>query len=149
MPSGTVPILLHDGITIMESLAILEYLAERFPERGLWPAEPAARARARMLAAEMHAGFGPLRSHLPMNMRRHYRGYPVPEEARRDIDLLARRWDTCRQEHGQAGPFLFGAFTIADCMFAPVVSRLATYDVKLDGSAGTGQIDNCAGAGPW
>ena len=138
-PSGKVPCLIHEGRTIWESLAICEYLAERFPEAKLWPADFAVRTHARCVANEMHAGFAKLRQNLPMDIRSELKAKSraaIPEVAR-DIRRVAALWRDCRERFGRAGvhghgPFLFGGFTIADAMFAPVTTRFATYDVTLD-----------------
>ena len=132
-PSRRVPVLLHGERTVWESLAILEYIHELFPEAGLWPADRDARAAARAVACEMHAGFGALRSHMPMNLRRRDgagkgRGPGVAE----DIARVCEIWRDCRDRYGAGGDFLFGAFGAADAMFAPVVTRLDTYGVGLD-----------------
>jgi glutathione S-transferase len=143
-PSGKMPTLVHNRksggpVTVWESLAIGEYLAELFPEAGLWPKDPAARAHARAISHEMHAGFLPLRRHFPMNMRSVFDRAIIPE-AQGDIDRIAALWRDCRQRYGApskaaSGDFLFGAFTIADAMFAPVVSRFRTFKLALDGEA--------------
>jgi glutathione S-transferase len=129
--TGKVPALADGQTQVWESLAILEYLAEKFPQAGLWPAEPAVRAHARSIAAEMHAGFLPLRRHYPMNIWRPVRRRePVPEVVEH-ISRIDAMWTDCRTRFGQAGPFLFGAFGAADAMYAPVVSRFHTYDVDV------------------
>jgi glutathione S-transferase len=129
--TGKVPALADGQTQVWESLAILEYLAEKFPQAGLWPAEPVARAHARSIAAEMHAGFLPLRRHYPMNIWRPVRRRePVPEVVEH-ISRIDAMWTDCRTRFGQAGPFLFGAFGAADAMYAPVVSRFHTYDVDV------------------
>jgi len=134
-PSGKVPALVHGDVTVWESLAIGEYLAEQAPAAGLWPSDSAARAAARAASAEMHAGFLPLRRHLPMNMRASVPGREIPPEVRLDIDRIAAMWRDCRRRFGADGPYLFGRFTIADAMFAPVASRFRTYHVALGGEA--------------
>jgi glutathione S-transferase len=129
--TGKVPALADGQTQVWESLAILEYLAEKFPQAGLWPAEPVARAHARSIAAEMHAGFLPLRRHYPMNIWRPVRRRePVPEVVEH-VSRIDAMWTDCRTRFGQAGPFLFGAFGAADAMYAPVVSRFHTYDVDV------------------
>ena len=143
-PSGKMPTLVHNRksggpVTVWESLAIGEYLAELFPEAGLWPKDPAARAHARAISHEMHAGFLPLRRHFPMNMRSVFDRAIIPE-IQGDIDRITSLWRDCRQRFGApskdpGGDFLFGAFTIADAMFAPVVSRFRTFKLALDGEA--------------
>jgi glutathione S-transferase len=134
-PSGRVPALRRGDAVVWDSLAIGEYLAERFPERHLWPADPAARAVARSVSAEMHSGFPALRSQLPMNI---HRDRPPPgygDDAQRDIDRVLAIWRDCRGRFGGDGPYLFGRLSIADAMYAPVVSRFTTYRVSLDGNA--------------
>jgi glutathione S-transferase len=130
-PSSKVPALVHGAVTVWESLAIGEYLAERFPEAKLWPADLATRAVARSLSLEMHAGFQELRRHFPMNMRSTFDRAIIPE-AQGDIDRITALWHECRQRYGKNGDFLFGHFSIADAMYAPVVSRFRTYKVALD-----------------
>lgn len=126
-PTGLVPCLVADGFTIWDSLAILEYIAEAFPDRKLWPADKRGRARARSVSAEMHSGFVDLRKNWPMKFADvALRHSPIPE-VRKNIDRIAGVWSDCRKEFGASGPFLFGAFSVADCMYAPVVSRFTTY----------------------
>ncbi len=134
-PSGRVPLLRHDGLRIWDSLAIAEFLAETYPAAGLWPEDAAARATARAVAAEMHAGFAALRRELPMDMRARVPGRRYGEETARDIRRIREIWSECRTRFGAGGPFLFGRFTAADAMFAPVVSRFVTYGVPLDADA--------------
>ena len=129
--AGRVPILKHDGVVVWELLAILEYLAERFPEAGLWPADRPARALARSVANEMHAGFQALRSSCPMNMRRPRRRLDISAAAADNVRRIDEMWQDCRQAHGAAGPFLFGKFSAADAMYAPVVNRLDVYDLAV------------------
>lgn len=129
-PSGRVPCLIDGETAIWDSLAIAEYFAEKFPEKGLWPADVKARAIARSVSAEMHSGFGALRGFWPMNFAcegmRHLTG-----GIESDIARIADIWETCRRDFGlkskEGGPFLFGAFSVADAMYAPVVSRFQTY----------------------
>jgi glutathione S-transferase len=132
-PAGRVPVLKHDGRTIWESLSILEYLAELAPDAKLWPADPEARALARSVSGEMHAGFQALRGAMPMNLRRHLpgRGRDLPGVAD-DIGRITQIWRDCRQRYGDGGPFLFGTFGNADAMYAPVATRFRTYAVELD-----------------
>jgi len=134
-PSGRVPVLLHGDFAVWDSLAICEYLAEQFPEAGLWPEDRAARAVARSASAEMHSGFAALRGHLPMNIRSSFPGRGVTPEVQADINRIVALWRDCRRRFGAGGPFLFGEFTIADAMFAPVVTRFRTYRVALDDEA--------------
>lgn len=130
--AGKVPVLRHGAVTIHDSLAILEYLAERFPDRRMWPEDAEARARARSVSAEMHAGFVPLRSNMPMNMRSSYPGKGRGDGVAQDIERITAIWRDCRERFGGGGDFLFGAFGNADAMFAPVVSRFRTYAVDVD-----------------
>jgi glutathione S-transferase len=129
--TGKVPALADGHVHVWESLAILEYLAERFPSARLWPAESAARAAARAVAAEMHAGFVPLRRHLPMNMWRPVRRRELTPQVQADIGRIEAMWTNCRTRFGAGGEFLFGSFGAADAMYAPVVSRFHTYGVEL------------------
>ena len=129
--SGKVPALIDGDITVWDSLAIIEYLAERFPEANLWPQDRAARAHARSISAEMHSGFVPLRNECGMNLHRPVGSVALSEDARANIARVEEIWSDCRERHGKQGPFLFGAFTAADAMYAPVVHRFRTYAVKL------------------
>ncbi len=132
-PSGRVPVLLHGERTIWETLAILEYVNELYPDAGLWPEDRDARAEARAVANEMHAGFGALRAHMPMNLRRRdLEGKGRGPGVEADIARIRAIWRDCRVRFGAGGDFLFGAFGAADAMFAPVVTRLDTYGVLLD-----------------
>jgi glutathione S-transferase len=136
-PSGRVPVLRHGTLTIWETLAICEYLAEQFPDARLWPADRDARAHARAVSNEMHAGFAALRNLLPMDISRRW---PLGDRLAKvgpDVERVAAIWRECRQRFGSrgadgAGDFLFGGFTIADAMFAPVTTRFLTYSVPLD-----------------
>jgi len=129
--SGKVPALIDDDLTIWDSLAIIEYLAERFPEAKLWPQDRAARAHARSVSAEMHSGFLPLRNECGMNLHRPVGGIALSEDARANIARVEEIWSDCRERYGRQGPFLFGAFSGADAMYAPVVHRFRTYAVKV------------------
>jgi glutathione S-transferase len=129
--AGKVPVLRHGAVTVWESLAVCEYLAETFPEAGLWPSDKAARAAARAMATEMHNGFLPLRRHLPMNLRRVPSVREIPPEIQADIDRVTAIWRDCRARYRAGGDCLFGHFTIADAMYAPVVSRFRSYCVPL------------------
>ncbi len=131
-PSGRLPALRHGDLTIWDSLAIAEYLAEAFPQAGLWPAERAVRAHARSVSAEMHSGFSALRSALPMTVRAERPGRDIGAAVRADIVRIRAIWRECRAHRGD-GDFLFGGLTLADAMFAPVVSRFRTYGIKLEG----------------
>lgn len=134
-PSGRVPFLRHGKIEIWESLAILEYLAETFPAAKLWPEDKAARAHARAVSNEMHGGFAELRYNLPMDVSRSHRDKNRAAKVQDQVDRIEALWTDCRKRHGAGGPFLFGHFTIADCMFAPVVTRFDTYGVRLGAPA--------------
>ena len=130
-PSFLVPCLTHDGVKIWDTLAIAEYLSELVPTARLIPDDRAARARCRSICGEMHSGFGNLRSALPMNLRAHYPGFKVWAGAQADIERVTAIWRECLASYG--GPYLFGeAVSMADAMYAPVCTRFATYDVKLD-----------------
>jgi glutathione S-transferase len=138
-PSGKVPALLHRGLAVWESISIAEYLNDLKPEAGLWPAAVAARAHARSISAEMHAGFAELRSNMPMNIRSSYPGKGMTPAVRADIERITGLWRDCRKRFAGAAPkdngFLFGAIGAADAMFAPVVTRLRTFGVQLDNDA--------------
>jgi glutathione S-transferase len=129
--SGKVPALIDGDITVWDSLAIIEYLAERFPEAKLWPQARAARAHARSISAEMHSGFVPLRNECGMNLHRPVRSVTLSADARANVARIEQVWSECRARHGGQGPFLFGAFTAADAMYAPVVHRFRTYAIKV------------------
>jgi len=133
-PAGRVPVLELGDVTVWDSLAICETVAERWPEKRLWPEDPAARARARSISAEMHSGFSVLRECMPMNCRAMGRRVPIPDDLGNDIDRVIAIWSDCYQQHGDG--WLFGHFTVADAMFAPVVLRLRTYGINLPESAG-------------
>lgn len=129
--TGKVPVLIDGDIRIWESLAILEYVAEKFPDAGLWPKDVAARAHARVVANEMHAGFQALRNHLPCNFARRVIKRDVPPPVAANVRRIETLWADCRARFGAGGPFLFGAFSNADAMYAPVVGRFQTYDVDV------------------
>src|SRR5271155_2338256 len=131
--AGKVPVLIDGDIRVWDSLAILEYLAEKFPAAALWPQQAAARARARAVAAGMHAGVMPLRRPLPMNMARPANPRTLDDGAAADVTRIEAIWSDCLMIFG--GPFLFGAFGAADAMYAPVVSRLHTYAVEVGATA--------------
>jgi len=133
-PTGRVPVLLDDAgggepFVVWDTLAIAEYLAERFPDKKLWPLDPRQRARARSICAEMHSGFGALRNAWPMNVTATLVGHGWSIGVQNDLDRLCAMWTELLDAHG--GPLLFGSFTIADAFFAPVISRLATYGAKV------------------
>jgi glutathione S-transferase len=133
--AGKVPALDDNGVHVWDSLAILEYLAERFPDARLWPSDAAARAHARAISSEMHSGFVPLRRACPMNMWRPVKKRDLAEDAMANVRRIGSMWQQCREGYGAGGPFLFGAFGAADAMYAPVVSRFHTYDVAVNTSA--------------
>jgi glutathione S-transferase len=128
-PAVKVPCLVDGSIRVWDSLAIIEYLAES--HRELWPDAPAARALARSISAEMHSGFPNLRQHMSMNVRKRHPGKGRTPESEADMRRVLDIWSDCRVRFGSAGPFLFGRFTAADAMYAPVVLRFRTYEVEL------------------
>jgi glutathione S-transferase len=128
-PSGKVPVLIDGDATVPESIAIIEYLHDRFPAKGIWPSGRLERATARSVSAEMHGGFGALRGAAPMNMRAHHPGKVPFETVKNDLRRIEEIWGDLTSESG--GPYLFGKFTAADAMFAPVASRIKTYDLPV------------------
>jgi glutathione S-transferase len=133
--AGRVPTLVDGGTCVWESLAILEYLAEKFPAAALWPRDPSARAHARAIASEMHAGFGALRRQLPMNIRRPVIPRALDTDAAGDVARIDAIWSESRSWFGASGPFLYGTFGAADAMYAPVVWRFRTYAVEVSAAA--------------
>ena len=131
-PSGKVPVLRHGETIIWESLAICDYVHELFPDAQLWPENREARAVARSVSEEMHAGFLDLRKEMPMEILARHGKRTLSAAATRDLERVLTLWRTCRARYGQEGPFLFSTFSIADCMFAPMVTRFVTYDVAVD-----------------
>ncbi len=129
--TGKVPTLVDGDVKVWESLAILEYLAEKFPDAGLWPKDRSARAHARVVATEMHGGFIPLRRLMPMNLWRPVMKLELTPDAAVNVTRIEEMWADCRARYGNGGPFLFGPFGAADAMYAPVVSRLHTYAVDV------------------
>jgi glutathione S-transferase len=125
-----VPSLIHDGVTVWDTLAIAEYLNEIKPKAGLLPRDPEGRAHCRAISGEMHSGFTALRSALPMNLKAHFPGFKVWNRAVADIERVTAIWRDCLGRYG--GPYLFGKRSLADAMYAPVATRFVTYDVKLD-----------------
>lgn len=134
-PSRKVPVLWIDGQPVWDSLAILETIAELFPEKNLLPRQPRARQVARSIMAEMHSGFRALRSKMPMNIRGSYPGKGLTPDVQKDIDRIVALWIECRETFGENGALLFGHFTVADAMYAPVVARFMTYAVSLPTTA--------------
>ena len=134
-PAGFVPVLLVDDEVIWDSLAIAETVADRWPDAGLWPDDPKRRAHARAVSAEMHSGFIALREAMPMNCRAMGRRVTLPDDVAADIDRIFAIWSECHRRYGDDGDWLFGRFSIADAMFAPVVLRFRTYGINLPESA--------------
>jgi glutathione S-transferase len=132
-PADKVPALVDCDVTVWDSLAIIEYLAEKFPEKKLWPEDPASRAHARSISAEMHSGFAALRNECGMNLHRKVAAVALSDDARANIARIQQIWSECHQRYG--GPFLFGAFGAADAMYGPVVHRFRTYAIELAPSA--------------
>jgi glutathione S-transferase len=130
-PAGKVPVLVDGETVIWESIAILEYLAERFPDAKLWPADLVARAHARAISSEMHSGFSALRQHCPMNLKRK-RARALTPEVDADVRRITEMWRDARARFGAGGDFLFGAFSAADCMYAPVATRFVSYGIDVD-----------------
>ena len=134
-PSGKVPYLIDGAIGIWDSLAIVEHLNEKFPAAQLWPSDLAARAFARSVCAEMHSGFQALRSNMPMDLQENAPGKGHTPEALADAARVQEIWRACRTRFGASGPYLFGAFSAADCFYAPVVFRFLSYGVPMDATA--------------
>ncbi len=133
--SGKVPCLIDGDVTVWDSLSIIEYVAERFPEARLWPEDRAVRAHARSISAEMHSGFLPLRNECGMNLHRPIRSIALSADARANVARIDQIWSECRARCGESGPFLFGAFGAADAMFGPVVHRFRTYAIDVSPGA--------------
>jgi glutathione S-transferase len=131
-PGGKVPGLVDGDVAVWESLAILEYLADTHPDLAIWPRDRAARAIARSISAEMHAGFSALRSACPMNLGKKFAARDRGPQVAQDVARVAEIWTTARERFGEGGPFLFGAFTAADAMYAPVVTRFDSYSLPAD-----------------
>ncbi len=130
-PAGKVPVLIDGDIAVWESLAILEYLAEKFPQAGLWPSDTRARSHARVVSNEMHGGFMPLRRACAMNMWLPPKHRPQSDEVMDNVKRIDALWTDCRTRYGKGGDFLFGAFGAADAMYAPVASRLHSYGLPV------------------
>jgi glutathione S-transferase len=133
--SGKVPALIDGDVTVWDSLAIIEYVAERFPQARLWPEDRARRAHARSISSEMHSGFLPLRNECGMNLHRPVGAIALSADANANIARIEQIWLECRERYGKLGPFLFGAFSGADAMFAPVVHRFRTYAIEVSAGA--------------
>jgi glutathione S-transferase len=129
--AGKVPALVDDDVTVWDSLSIIAYLAERFPDAKLWPQDRAARAHARSISAEMHSGFLPLRNECGMNLHRPVGAVTLSADAQANVARVQEIWTECRDRYGKSGPYLFGAFTAADAMYAPVVHRFRTYAIGV------------------
>jgi len=130
-----VPVLQDGDLVVWDTAAIMEHLAEKHPEAEGWPADNRARAVARSVSAEMHSSFTALRQAMPLNCRKQFPDFDYDDTVHRDIDRISELWAFCREEFGQAGPWLFGTFSIADAMYAPVALRFQTYDVALSSFA--------------
>ena len=130
-PSGKVPVLVDDDVVVWESLAIIEYLAESFPDRAIWPRDAKARAHARAIANEMHGGFQPPRQACPMHLGARFATPPLTDSLKANIDRIEDIWSGARNRFGAGGPYLFGAFTAADAMYLPIVTRFETYGVPV------------------
>jgi glutathione S-transferase len=129
--SGKVPALIDGDVTVWDSLAIIEYVAELFPQKRLWPADKIGRAQARSISAEMHSSFVALRSECGMNLHRPIGAVKLSADARANIARIQEIWTDCRERYGKSGAFLFGAFGAADAMFAPVIHRFRTYAIPV------------------
>lgn len=151
-PAGKVPILIDGDVTVWDSLSIIEYVAEKYPDVAVWPRDPVARAQARSLAAEMHSGFLPLRRAFPMNFGRAPKRPKLEPETKAavaaDVARIEAAFATARERFGAGGPFLFGAFGAADAMYAPVVARLMTYAVSV-GAATQAYMDAVMASSAW
>jgi glutathione S-transferase len=130
-PTAKVPLLKTEHGTIADSLAIAEYLVERFPDAGLWPKDIAARAQARSACAQMHSGFFAMRGNMPFDLSRDAPLTPMPAEVQAEIQRMLALWAECRAAATEAGPFLFGTVSLVDAFFAPIAVRLRTYQVEL------------------
>lgn len=133
-PTGKVPVLIDGDLVVPETLAIIEYLVDLFPEKAIWPADRRDRALARAAASEMHAGFSALRTHAPMNLRASHPGKVDLDSVRKDLHRVEQLWGDLLGRSG--GPFLFGEFTATDAMYAPLATRLRTYDLPVSDTAG-------------
>ena len=148
-PSGLVPFLTHGKTQIWDSLAIMEYVADLFPEKNLWPEDAAARGLARALSAEMHSGFSNLRTVWPMHFLREGLSHLTSGGVAKDITRIDELWTQCRERYGGGGDFLFGAFSIADAMYAPVVSRFFTYGPVEVSAISAAYMETIRGTDTW
>jgi glutathione S-transferase len=146
--TGKVPVLIDGDCRIWESLAILEYVAEKFPDAKLWPSETHARAHARVVATEMHSGFQALRKSCPMNFWLPVKSRPQPSDVMDNVRRIESIWTDCRRRFGQGGRFLFGVFSAADAMYAPVVSRLHSYGLDV-GEVSRAYMDTVMALPAW
>jgi len=133
--NAKVPVLVEGDLNVWDTLAIIERVADKYPEKQGWPADQKVRAIARSIAAEMHSSFADLRNALPMNIRKHFPNYPITNEVQTDLNRVFALWNYCQANKVSEGPWLFGDFSGTDAMFAPVVMRMINYDVKLTGFA--------------
>jgi len=153
--NSKVPVLVdaenNEELTVWDTLAIIEYAADKYPEKQGWPSDLKTRAMARSVAAEMHSSFTDLRNALPMNIRKHYPNYPITNEVQKDLDRIFSLWDYCQKNKVSNGPWLFGDFSGTDAMYAPVVMRLINYDVNLSGFAAkyVDFVHNCPTMQTW
>lgn len=147
-PTGKVPALIDGDTTVWDSLSIIEYVAETFPDLAIWPRAKQARALARSISAEMHSSFQGLRTQCPMNFRRAPKAVAFTEDTRADIARIEAIWAEARAAHGAGGPFLFGAFSAADAMYAPIVNRFDVYDAPV-GAASRAYMDAMKETDAW
>ncbi|MEE4349386.1 MAG: glutathione S-transferase [Pacificimonas sp.] len=147
MPSSRVPTVWDGDIAVWESLAIIDWLADRYGQSAYWPVDGAARAFARSIAAEMHAGFGALRSQCPMDVCTTYDSFRLEDDTKKDVARIEKLWAEARERFAQNGPYLFGPFGAADMMYAPVVMRFRSYGISLSGAAAAYQ--HAMEAHPW
>ncbi len=148
-PSGLVPFLTHGDLQVWDSLAIMEYVVDLFPEKQLWPAEPGPRAIARAVSAEMHSGFSALRTVWPMMFLRSHPNHTTQAGVARDIARIDTLWTMCRKQYGAGGDFLFGAFSVADAIYAPVVSRFSTYGPVTASTESAAYMETIRGTDAW
>ncbi|PXX93826.1 glutathione S-transferase [Marinobacter vulgaris] len=130
-PSGKVPAFCHESVTVWDSLAICEFVVDLYPEKNCWPLQLKDKAYARSISNEMHSGFFAIRNSLPMNCRKKMVFKNISESLKSDIDRVCEIWRICREKHPESGPFLFGDFSIADAMYAPIVLRFNSYGIPV------------------